>query len=325
MAFTLFPESKILIDNYHLIQRYGDTNHPKSPEAVMRQKLLMKKISGQVTSKCNLLKSAEDGLQLFNNISGIIEKFNDKEKSEGISPSNKIVNDKLLRVHNNQKRHFENCLAFPAGIPHVIYDRFGREYQTRGSHKLEQIWRQLKAIFPEKCSASFGEALLCAAITDHNFCREIQFSKNWEFMPIPIRYLATTQRILLSIPSAIKDHLGLLSLFSRLSLGEDDQNIFGLTKAFEDALPKRVEIPSRMVYQLSNSFTNMINFSSIRDDEFIEEAIETMLVQTFNPDEAINDNILSTSATKRRREFAPMSHDTCENQSNINDMKLFKL
>lgn len=304
-----FPGAAVMLDNFHLISRYGESCRASKSGDAMRQRLLMKDIARLIADGSDKVTCPEEGDRLYERVSKTIEAFQRKEEMEGIAPGDRIVKEKLLHTHRTQRQHYQRCLGLPRQIQPTIVDRFGVHHVRRGSHKIEQVWRTLKMCFPEKCSIDFASNLLLAAMTDHNFSREIQFSPAWKFLAIPITYLSVTQYLLMSKPPAIiESGDGALSMFDALPLGEIDQDVFGLTSAFDDSLPSFTEIDCRILDDLCFSFTHIVEFATL-NEATIDNAVETLLTQSSEVDcmeDTVDDH---QRIQKRYREFAPLSHD----------------
>ena len=144
-------EAIVLLDNYHLISRYREkTRQASDPSSLERQRILMNSISSIVTEGTSVQSTPEKGLELHDRITDVLMAFKAKEISEDIPESKRCVNDALLKMHANQRHHFQSCLILPDPAPLTIVDRFQVDHCVRGTHKIENLWRQLRTIFPEK-------------------------------------------------------------------------------------------------------------------------------------------------------------------------------
>jgi hypothetical protein len=127
------------------------------------------------------------------------------------APCVSIFTTKMKETHERQKRHILGCLHVPSDIPHTVRDRFGRETLSRGTGRVECIWRHLRRIWPTQCSIQFGEDLATAYFGNWNWDRHVQVHPEFQYLPVH----STTFVYILSV-HRIAEHLHMLSPFPAL-------------------------------------------------------------------------------------------------------------
>lgn len=75
-----FDHVKQVLDTFHLIQRYATSTRTSRPEARAREKILMSEIALVISKQCHHVHCKEDGAKLHDMVSGIIERFKEREK-----------------------------------------------------------------------------------------------------------------------------------------------------------------------------------------------------------------------------------------------------
>ena len=91
-----------------------------------------------------------------------------------------------------------------------------------GSWRNESLWRVLRAIMPEKCSVTYGMALIKLSFFCYNLESEQQYNPKCAYIPISGMYECCTQYLTKYRPERMGDPNGVSSMFGHLPLGEGE-------------------------------------------------------------------------------------------------------
>ena len=205
----------------------------------------------------------------------------ESDTKNDIPVSHRIVTDRMMKTHETQKKHFENCLTPPPKSVYVVMDRFGSPNLTRGTGSLEHWWRELRAIYPEKCSLEFGNALLQASIVSWNIKRDHQYDghSTSAYLPISSLYISLTQDFGLRSPSNINlvnGQQGIQTFFTLLPLALGDcDGEFGLTDSLLNAQPSLPCISEKQRESVNNSITRFDFCFNCANERFDKSVLPT--------------------------------------------------
>ena len=189
---NVFQNITVLLDNHHLITRYRDNSNGTDGA---RHANFMGDIA-RIIVGVNQAKMRA-GPVIYNELSEYITKVKTYEVQQNVPSGNRIITNKLLSCHDTQKKHFDNCITPPEAAATTVLDRFFRSTLCRGSGKNENLWRHVRAAFPEKIGLDSGVYLMLSITTNWNFNRELQFDPRWAYIPISTMHIALTQHIAL--------------------------------------------------------------------------------------------------------------------------------
>ena len=276
-----FPETVVVLDNSHLINRYKE-NCGGADEAV--RAVFIRRLS-EIMVGAGETQKMKPGMEIYDELTKLIEEF--KKTEANLSISQRVVGEKLIANHLHQKKHFQNCLDFPADFPWAIKDRHGTNSVTRGSHQLESFWRWLRLIFPEKLCMKSSMSLLLAGCTEWNFNRELQFDKRWAFLPMSPIHICLTQYIAIN---SKENGTGVSRMFHKLPLSlSDGIGVCGLAESFFKAAPAPIPVSD----EFASFATAAIEFATF-NTTVSDSKIEDLLDQCDFGDEDIFEETLST-------------------------------
>ena len=143
-----------------------------------------------------------------------------------------------------------------------------------------------------RCASKLGTSLVMTGAIENNFAREVQFSKDWAFVPISVQDIILTQYLLLDRPDCLDGNGGALSMFGLLPLSKDDaENVFGITESFMDALPIVEDIPENHMHEMACAFETLVGFSESQDEN-IDLDLERMFQDAQQcPENELADNL----------------------------------
>lgn len=305
-----FPEVKLVLDNAHLINRYKEACN-RVDDAT--RAVFIRRLSECIVGDSKNRRKMRPGKEIYKKITDLIQEFQGMQKE--LPQSQQVVGQSLLDCHNTQKKHFENCLDLPDGVPWAIVDRFGTATIVRGTNQLEAFWRWLRMIFPEKCSLNMGLSLLLSCCTNWNFQREQQFDERWAYLPISPLHLSMTQYIALhGKRSNGNDGTGILkNYFHLLPLAKDDGiDVCGLAKSFLKVSPTVTNVPQEIT-PLVEKIVDFSTFDSYVFDPLIYNMLDDMeelldddvakLLDNCSDEQAISQTSSSSSSSNTHQNF----------------------
>ena len=87
-----------------------------------------------------------------------------------------VVTEQVRQTHRVQLKHIQLCLHLPPNFPRHVFDRFKRPLETRGTNRVETLWRNLRRVMKETMSLPMCESLCKIFFCSWNIDRLVQFS-----------------------------------------------------------------------------------------------------------------------------------------------------
>ena len=165
------PSIKVYLDTFHLLQRYSEGAGRQDHQ---RHEVFMDTLGSIIAGPKEQRTTDRSGDQIYKTASEFIKRFSRQEEKDNVPASKRIVTENLLRVHANQRQHYETCFP-PVGFQNFTVNRCGQGISTKGTNKLESFWRFAKSIFPSHAGLDLSMCMLLLIVSSWNLSREMMY------------------------------------------------------------------------------------------------------------------------------------------------------